>query len=166
MQTLLQKTTSSGRKNHQYRDNLMNSSTSKMAARYRELLEGLEQRTHERVNLAMECRVSSPSKRSPGSMKIVENISRTGILIRWLPTDGPEDLPRVGDTLTIEMALPANHNFDRKCWFCGGTVVRISKAADNSPLVAVRINTTKFRKYTPAANHKPVSQAPQLVTAH
>jgi hypothetical protein len=141
----------------------MQSSTSKMAARYRELLEGLEQRTHERVNLALECRVSSPSKRSAGTMKIVENISRTGILIRWLASDGPEDVPRVGDALSIEMALPANHNFDRKCWFCGGTVVRITKAEDNSPLIAVRINTTKFRKYNPPVNHKSV-QASQLVT--
>ena len=96
-------------------------------------------------------------------MKIVENISRTGILIRWLPSDGPEDVPRAGDTLNIEMALPANHNFDRKCWFCGGTVVRVSKAEDNSPLVAVRINTTKFRKYTPAVNQKAMAHAPQLV---
>ncbi len=129
----------------------MYASTNKMAARYRELLQGLEQRSHERVNLALECRVTSGSKRSGGSMKVVENISRTGILIRWLSSDGPQDVPRPGDTLNIEMALPANHNFDRKCWYCGGTVVRV--------------NTTKFRKYTPAASHKPASQIPQLVTA-
>ena len=60
------------------------------------------------------------------------------------------------------MALPANHNFDRKCWFCGGTVVRVSKAEDNSPLVAVRISTTKFRKYTPPL--KASMHLPQLVT--
>jgi PilZ domain-containing protein len=143
----------------------MYASTNKMAARYRELVQGLEQRSHERVNLALECRVTTGNKRSGGSMKVVENISRTGILIRWLSSDGPQDVPRAGDTLTIEMALPANHNFDRKCWFCGGTVVRVSKAADNSPLVAVRINTTKFRKYTPPASHKSIAQVPQLVTA-
>lgn len=145
----------------------MYASTNKMAARYRELLQGLEQRSHERVNLALECRVTSGSKRSAGTMKLVENISRTGILIRWLSADGgPQDVPRPGDTLNIEMALPVNHNFDRKCWFCGGTVVRVTKAEDNSPLVAVRINTTKFRKYTPATSHKPLAQVPQLVTAH
>jgi len=142
----------------------MNASTHKLATQYRELLQGLEQRSHERVNLALECRVSTGNRRSAGTMKVVENISRTGILIRWLPSDGPEDVPRPGDTLNIEMALPANHNFDRKCWFCGGTVVRVSRADDNSPLIAVRINTTKFRKYTPALAHKPVP-APQLVTA-
>lgn len=145
----------------------MYASTNKMAARYRELLQGLEQRSHERVNLALECRVTPGNKRSGGSIKVVENISRTGILIRWLSSGGPEDVPRAGDTLNIEMALPANHNFDRKCWFCGGTVVRVSRAADdNSPLVAVRINTTKFRKYTGAASHKPAAQAPQLVPAN
>jgi len=144
----------------------MQASTNKMAARYRELLEGLEQRSHERVNLALECHVYSANKRSTGSTKLVENISRTGILIRWLPSDGPEDVPRAGDSLNIEMALPANHSFDRKCWFCGGTVVRVTKAEDGSPLVAVRINTTKFRKYTPTVGHKPVTLAPQLVTAH
>ena len=144
----------------------MNSSANKVAARYRELLQGLEQRSHERINLALECRVSPGSRRSSGTMKLVENISRSGILIRWLASDGPEDIPRPGDTLNIEMALPANHNFERKCWFCGGTVVRVTKAEDNSPLVAVRINTTKFRKYTPAANHKSTAHVPQLVTAH
>ena len=143
----------------------MYASTNKMAARYRELLQGLEQRSHERVNLALECRVTSGGKRSAGTMKLVENISRTGILIRWLSADGPQDVPRPGDTLNIEMALPVNHNFDRKCWFCGGTVVRVSKSEDNAPLVAVRVNTTKFRKYTGATTHKPAAQIPQLVTA-
>jgi len=142
----------------------MYASTNKIASRYRELLQGLEQRSHERVNLALECRVTPGGKRSGGTMKLVENISRTGILIRWLPSDGPQDVPRAGDTLNIEMALPANHNFDRKCWFCGGTVVRVSKAEDNSPLVAVRINTTKFRKYVPPANQKAVALSPHLVT--
>lgn len=142
----------------------MYASTSKIASRYRELLQGLEQRSHERVNLALECRVTPGGKRSGGTMKLVENISRTGILIRWLPSDGPQDVPRPGDTLNIEMALPANHNFDRKCWFCGGTVVRVSKAEDNSPLIAVRINTTKFRKYIPTVTQKTMPHAPQLVT--
>jgi len=142
----------------------MNSSANKVAARYRELLQGLEQRSHERINLALECRVSPGSRRSSGTMKLVENISRSGILIRWLASDGPEDIPRPGDTLNIEMALPANHNFERKCWFCGGTVVRVTKAEDNSPLVAVRINTTKFRKYSPPANHKGSSQLPQFAS--
>ncbi len=87
----------------------MNSSANKVAARYRELLQGLEQRSHERINLALECRVSPGSRRSSGTMKLVENISRSGILIRWLASDGPEDIPRPGDTLNIEMALPANH---------------------------------------------------------
>ena len=109
----------------------MYASTSTIASRSRELLQGLEQRSHERVNLALECRVTAGGKRSGGTMKLVENISRTGILIRWLPSDGPQDVPRPGDTLNIEMALPANHNFDRKCWFCGGTVVRVSKAEDH-----------------------------------
>jgi hypothetical protein len=143
----------------------MYASTNKMAARYRELLQGLEQRSHERVNLALECRVTSGNKRSGGTMKVVENISRTGILIRWVSSDGSHDIPRSGDTLHIEIVLPVNHNFGRKCWFCGGTVVRVSKAEDNSPLIAVRVNTTKFRKYTPAASHKPAAQIPQLVTA-
>jgi hypothetical protein len=142
----------------------MYASTSKIASRYRELLQGLEQRSHERVNLALECRVTAGGKRSGGTMKLVENISRTGILIRWLPSEGPQDVPRAGDTLNIEMALPANHNFDRKCWFCGGTVVRVTKAEDNSPLVAVRISTTKFRKYTPSMSQKASVHAPQLVT--
>ena|SRR5579872_7392088 len=142
----------------------MYASTNKIASRYRELLQGLEQRSHERVNLALECRVTPGNKRSGGSMKLVENISRTGILIRWVSSGNAEDVPRAGDTLNIEMALPANHNFDRKCWFCGGTVVRVSKGEDNSPLVAVRINTTKFRKYNAAATSK-AGQVPHLVPA-
>lgn len=144
----------------------MYSPTNRFVTRYRELTQGLEQRCHERLALPLECRVSPLNRRSAGSMKMVENVSRTGILIRWTPTDAPNEVPRLGDSLSIEMALPANHSFERKCWYCGGTVVRISRAEDNAPLVAVRINTTKFRKYTQDGSHKTTVSGPRLVSGN
>jgi len=40
----------------------MYASTNKMATRYRELLQGMEQRSHERVNLVLECCVTLGGK--------------------------------------------------------------------------------------------------------
>jgi len=107
----------------------MYASTNKMASRYRELLEGLEQRSHERVNLALECRVSTGNKRSAGTMKVVENISRTGILIETsskVPADTPIEitfmLRRKGDT---PMQVTAH-------------VVRVEEAEGATPRIAAR----------------------------
>ena len=51
-----------------------------------------------------------------------ENISRTGVLMRWAD-DRP--LPSIGQNLTIDIDLPDNSEFGPRLMRCNSTVVRI-----------------------------------------
>ena len=56
-----------------------------------------------------------------------ENISRSGLLIVWQSDNGSIPLPSVGQIVTVEVELPANHGFGQKCIHCQGTVTRVAE---------------------------------------
>lgn len=78
-----------------------------------------------------------------------EDLSRSGILVAWRivdPESGePLPVPAIGQILTIDVELPANHSFDRKCIHCQGTVVRVVRCAADAARVALRVNYMDFR---------------------
>jgi len=76
-----------------------------------------------------------------------ENISRSGVLIAWRGVDGQLPLPAVGQIVTVEIELPANHGFGQKCIHCQGTVMRIADSPENIPLIALRVNYMDFRSF-------------------
>ena len=84
-------------------------------------------------------------------------ISRSGLLLLWAAQQNGERLPRVGDLITMEIELPANHDFPSKCIHCQGTVVRVSVLENEPPRVALTVNYMKFRDYG-----RRVSKAPGL----
>lgn len=131
----------------------MNSPTSKLNDNYRELIKQMEQRSHERMQVPLECRVTAIDKRQPDSVRVVENISRSGILIRWTNAGQCPELPALGDLIGVEMVLPVKHSFDPRTWYCSGEVVRITNPEPGAePTVAVKINSTKIRKLHVSAN--------------
>lgn len=75
-----------------------------------------------------------------------ENISRSGLLVAWRGESSALPMPMVGQILTIEVELPANHGFGQKCIHCQGTVTRILSDAE-SPRVALRVNYMDFRAF-------------------
>ena len=75
-----------------------------------------------------------------------ENISRSGLLVAWRGEGSALPLPSVGQILTIEVELPANHGFGQKCIHCQGTVSRISQEPDG-PRVALQVNYMDFRAF-------------------
>ena len=76
-----------------------------------------------------------------------ENISRNGVLVAWRGQDGMVPPPRLGQILTIEIELPANHGFGQKCIHCQGTVIRVSDTEQEFPRVALRVNYMDFRAF-------------------
>jgi len=52
-----------------------------------------------------------------------ENISRDGMLLRWGASGA--QLPRVGDMLIVEVELPEQQGFERRCIRCQATVARL-----------------------------------------
>ena len=56
---------------------------------------------------------------------MTENISRNGVLMLCAEGCAGEQ-PRVGEVVTVEIELPENPVFGRKCIHCQATVVRVS----------------------------------------
>ena len=118
----------------------------------------VNRRASHRVEIKLYCYVTSPAIWTRGAMHI-ENISRSGLLVAWRGDTGAIPTPVVGQILTIEVELPANHGFAPKCIHCQGAVARISNEDLECPRVAVRLNYMDFRSFPDLAGVQPVSQA-------
>lgn len=99
-----------------------------------------------------------------GSM-YTENISRNGILFTWRAENGASPLPKVGQIMTVEVELPANHGFGPKCIHCQGAVIRVSgpEAENEGVTVAVRLNYMDFRSFEDRA--QPALANPSVINA-
>jgi hypothetical protein len=51
----------------------------------------------------------------------------------------------MGQIVTVEVELPANHGFGQKCIHCQGAVTRVSESSAEAPRVALRVNYMDFR---------------------
>lgn len=74
-----------------------------------------------------------------------ENMSRHGLLIAWKTESGPVPPPALGQIVTVEIELPANHGFGPKCLHCQGWVTRVTQDHPDGPRVALRLNYMDFR---------------------
>jgi len=81
------------------------------------------------------------------SAMYTENISRSGVLIAWRGADSELPVPSIGQIVTVEIELPANHGFGQKCIHCQGAVMRITNSAEKFPLIALRVNYMDFRSF-------------------
>ena len=106
------------------------------------------------MDIKLYCYVTSPAIWTRGAMHI-ENISRSGMLVAWRSDTGPLPTPSVGQILTVEVELPANHGFEPKCIHCQGAVARVSIEDQDCPRVAVRLNYMDFRSLPHLAGVQP-----------
>ena len=83
-----------------------------------------------------------------------ENMSRGDVLILLNGDHERCDLPHVGDPLIVEIELPENHAFGRKCMQCQTTVVRVSPSESGSPRMALKINKMRFESCVPKSSSK------------
>jgi hypothetical protein len=76
-----------------------------------------------------------------------ENISRSGVLVAWCGDGVRIPMPVLGQIVTVEIELPANHGFGQKCIHCQGAVTRIAGEASDGPRIALRVNYMDFRSF-------------------
>lgn len=105
----------------------------------------MERRRSPRLDISLRCRISSPKFGSETLIGLTENMSRGDVLVLLDGEYGLSDLPRVGDPLIVEIDLPANHVFGRKCMLCQTSVVRVSKSENGAPRIALRIHKMRFQ---------------------
>jgi hypothetical protein len=110
-------------------------------------MKSINRRDTPRIDVKLKCRVSSPRVWSEGFVGVTENISRSGLLLLWNGKQSGSRLPRVGDLITMDIELPAHHDFPSKCIHCQGMVVRVSVTENQAPHVALNVNYMKFRDY-------------------
>jgi len=110
------------------------------------IMKNINRRESPRIEIKLRCHVSSPALWMQSAM-YTENISRSGVFIAWRGLETELPLPSVGQIVTVEIELPANHGFGQKCIHCQGTVIRITNSAENFPLIALRVNYMDFRSF-------------------
>ncbi len=109
-------------------------------------MKNVNRRESPRMEIRLQCHVTSPSLWTRQEMW-TENMSRSGVLIAWRGDGRPLPAPALGQILTVEIELPANHGFGQKCIHCQGTVVRVMGADGEPPRVALRVNYMDFRSF-------------------
>jgi hypothetical protein len=108
-------------------------------------MENMNRRESPRIEIQLRCHVSAPALGCPGAM-YTENISRGGILIAWLGESAPLPPPLLGQSVTVEVELPASHGFGARCIHCEGTVARVFEFG-GCPRVALCVNFMDFRSF-------------------
>jgi len=108
-------------------------------------MKNINRRESPRIEITLRCHVTSPALWARVDMT-TENISRSGLLMKWRGTGGVLPLPSIGQILTVEVELPANHGFGKKCIHCQGSVIRVAPDTE-SPQVALQVNYMDFRSF-------------------
>ena len=109
-------------------------------------MRNINRRESPRIEIKLRCHVTSPALWARSAM-YTENVSRSGILIAWLGENVALPVPVLGQIITIEVELPANHGFGQKCIHVQGTVTRISDTNPDGPRIALRVNYMDFRSF-------------------
>ena len=108
----------------------------------------MDRRADPRVEVKLPCHIAYPRSKSRLFVGVTENMSRGGILVSWSADRMMANLPEPGDLLTVDIELPANHVFGRRCMHCQATVARVAASDTAGARVALQVNQMQFRSYT------------------
>ena len=108
-------------------------------------MKNINMRESPRIEIQLRCHVTSPALWVRTPMK-TENISRSGVMVVWCGEGPAVPVPGVGQIVTVEIELPADHGFGQNCIHCQGTVARVTGAPE-SPKVALHVNYMDFRSF-------------------
>src|SRR6202142_209075 len=104
----------------------------------------MDRRADPRVEVRLPCHVESVKTRSRLCVGLTENMSRSGILVAWSSEGVALELPNPGDLLSVDIELPANHAFGRRCMHCQAVVARVSAGDKGEPLGGAEVNQREF----------------------
>jgi hypothetical protein len=114
----------------------------------------MDRRTKDRVELQLKCCVNAGRITAVSARALTENVSRTGILIRW---NAETPLPAVDSKFILDVELPENSEFGQRIMRCRVSVVRALPAMDRYPEVALKIHSMRFAKTKPIVDAAPWS---------
>ena len=103
----------------------------------------MERRTKSRIDVQLTCCVAAGKAQATPVRTLTENVSRTGMLMRW---SGASPLPEVDGKLTLDVILPENSEFGPRVMRCRTEVARVIQRAEGEHEVALRVLTMRFIK--------------------
>jgi c-di-GMP-binding flagellar brake protein YcgR len=103
----------------------------------------MNRRNKARLDLQLLCRVDGNSLLSAPVGGLTENVSRGGMLMRWIEA---VPLPKIGCRLTVDVELPETSATDRRVMRCRTRVVRIVPGKNTPPSVGLEIENVQFAK--------------------
>src|SRR5579862_9054720 len=103
----------------------------------------MERRAKSRIDVQLTCCVAGGRAQATPVHTLTENVSRTGMLMRWA---GDSPLPKVDRPLTLDVLLPENSEFGPRVMRCRTEVIRVTRRAEGEHEVALRVITMRFIK--------------------
>jgi len=103
----------------------------------------MERRIKSRIDVQLTCCVDAGKAQATPVRAFTENVSRTGMLMRW---SGTTPLPKVDGKLTLDVLLPENSEFGPRVMRCRTEVARVIQRAEGEHEVALRVLTMRFIK--------------------
>jgi hypothetical protein len=77
---------------------------------------------------------------------VTRNASRTGLMLQVDATSVSSLLPAVGEMVGVELEVPPNQGFGRKCLSCQATVVRVFTSIGKPPEIALKVHSMDFQQ--------------------
>ncbi|MGA2136517.1 MAG: PilZ domain-containing protein [Bryobacteraceae bacterium] len=103
----------------------------------------MNRRSSTRIAVRLACHVVWPQG-GESHVMYTENMSRDGMLLRW-EASGVR-VPGVGDMLIVEVELPEQEGFERRCIRCQTTVARVqTETAASFTWVGLQVHAMDFR---------------------
>jgi hypothetical protein len=111
----------------------------------------MEKRDRDRLELTVFCRIAPTANRRRSTWKRIENISGAGLLVEWSRGKSEAPSPRLGETFSVELQLPAHPIFGERVLEYKATVVRVSKAKGERVMAGLKTTQTRFRSVSPGS---------------
>jgi hypothetical protein len=107
----------------------------------------MDRRVDPRVEVRLRCHVDLPASKLSLFVGMTVNMSRSGILLAWDTQGLVSRPPEAGDLVSVDIELPENHSFGRRCMYCQASVVRVTAGEHGVAMVALQVNQMQFRSY-------------------
>jgi c-di-GMP-binding flagellar brake protein YcgR len=103
----------------------------------------MDRRTKSRIDVQLTCYVGAGKVKAEPIRAFTENVSRTGMLMRWV--EGVP-LPSIDRKLVLDLQLPENSEFGPRVMRCRTQVLRVTPCGGSSHEVALRVLSMRFIK--------------------
>ena len=117
----------------------------------------MDRRTKSRIDVQLTCYVGAGKVQAEPIRALTENVSRTGMLMRWM--EGAP-LPNIDRKLVLDLQLPENSEFGPRVMRCRTQVLRVTPIAGNSHEVALRVLSMRFIKSKPGISPSDLAAMP------